>query len=74
MEEGRIPSTITADTASIQNNTKKGGNRISLLGCFFASIRNQNYAPPQNTTKIQTRTYFVVDDKPADELITQRIA
>jgi hypothetical protein len=34
MGEGRIPSKITANTESIQINTKKGGDRISLLGCF----------------------------------------
>src|SRR6478735_6025489 len=51
---------------------EKGRRSDFAVGLFFAFIRNQNYTPPQNTTKIQTRTSFVVDDKSADELITQR--
>src|SRR6476469_5422313 len=53
---------------------EKGRRSDFAVGLFFAFIRNQNYAPPQNTTKIQTRTSFVVDDKSADELIAPRIA
>jgi hypothetical protein len=73
MGEGRIPSKIIAGTESIQNNTREGGDRISLLGIVSLLIQVGTLRRQKHKPKIQTRTSFVVDHKPADELIKHHI-